>query len=67
MAGLNFISGSHKKTSEMIVKNFTTPDRILVLAGTITVIVSGFQGRIMLRRRRTHNRTARLIAKVFHE
>ena len=61
-------SGPHKKDlTEMIIENFTSPDRILVMGGVITVAISGFQGMNMLRRRRTYSRTARLIAKVFHE
>lgn len=62
------VSGPHKKDlTEMIIENFTSPDRILVMGGVVTVAFSGFQGMGMLRRRRTYNRTARLIAKIFHE
>ena len=61
-------SGPHVPTfNEMVLANFTSPDRIIVIAGVATVLISGFQGMSLLRRRRTYNRTAKLIAKIFHD
>lgn len=53
--------------NEMVHANFTSPNRIIVIAGVATVLISGFQGMNLLKRRRTYNRTAKLIAKIFHD
>jgi len=73
-AGIRFpdsftiISGPPKKSiTELLVENLTSPDRILVIAGVATLLVSGFQGASMLRRRKTYARTAKLIARVYEE
>lgn len=62
------VSGPPKKEiTELVVETFTSPDRILVIAGVTTLLVSSLQGFSMLRRRKTYGRTAKLIAKVYEE
>ncbi len=63
---LTITSGPSEKTvTQLFVENFTSPDRILVMAGVGTLLVSGFQGASMLRRRKAYGRTAKLIAKIY--
>jgi len=62
------ISGPHVSSlTETIIDTFTSPSQIIVMASVVTIAISGFSGVGMLRKRRTHNRTAKLIAAVYRD
>lgn len=62
------VSGPPKKSlAELLTETLTSPDRILVIAGVVTLLVSSFQGAMLLRRRKAYSRTARLIARIYEE